>query len=151
MSSSSANGEPANDTVPETTFRIERRWLVLIGLGVFLIVGYATRPTPIGPPMPDLPAAPRIELAPAFAQATEFIETVESVSPKPIASKERTALEALERVLRRRPDLVEFFALPDGLNVPAVLDWSIAESDSDTTLLLPYRTSLRRVRLLLEQ
>lgn len=132
------------------TVLIERRWLVLIGLAVFLMVAHATRPMPIGPAMPDLPTAPRPELVPAYAQATEFVETAKTVLPVPIASPERKALEALERVLRRRPDLVEFFALPDGLNVSAVLDWSIAESDSDTTLLLPYRTSLRRVRLLLE-
>ena len=150
MSRSPEEGKQASETVPATTFLIERRWLVLIGLAVLLIGAYATRPRPIGPPMPDLPAPARIELAPAFAQATEFVETVKNVSPKPIASEELKALNALERVLRRRPDLVEFFALPDRLNVPAVLDWSIAESDSDTTLLLPYRTSLRRVRLLVE-
>lgn len=131
------------------TILIQRRWLILIGVVVFLLVANATRPMPIGPPLPDLPAPARIELAPAFAQATEFVETVKDLSAKPIASEELKALNALERVLRRRPDLVEFFARPDGLNVPAILDWSIVESDSDTTLLLPYRTSLRRVRLLL--
>ena len=141
---------PPTMTENRKAVRFDRRWIVAFGLAVVLVVAHLTRPSPLSPVPPDLPAPPRAELSAAFSQATDFLDTVGSVVAKPLEPKERDALDALERVLRRRPDLVEFFALQDGLNLTAVLDWSIAENDSDTTLLLPHRTSLRRVRALFE-
>lgn len=126
--------------------QISRRWFILLGTVIFLVAAHLTRPAPEPPLPPNLPAAPRPELDRAYEEATDISEAIRKSISQPLREPERRALDALERVLRRRPDLVESFAVSTGLNLRGVLDWSVAENDSDTTLLLPNRTSLRRIR-----
>ncbi len=59
---------------------------------------------------------------------------------------ERAALEVLQAVVDRRPELAKAFSGSGRLDVDALLQWATSDNDSDSVLLSPQRHALQRIQ-----